>query len=306
MTRLLLVLAFLLYSTFSFTQDFIDGHYLWSGVTSEHIGSEEIPQGTDSVLGVRDQGGLMDFSNGFQIGDSIADLTVYNLEGESFNVNSLLEEASISGKYAVLFSGSNSCNKATDFFNANTYAFSQAQTFLSEHLEDFNWIMVYGYEAHPIDTHNCLSNCPPAPVAGPSGIGEFQHTTYQERLDAISRWVGVQNGSIEVPETIATYANGSQVPTGEIAQDYVRSVLAFQSYRTKKSQIQPDFARAVLAETAPQTCVFDVSSDHFVSPARRPKNSRLNCDHIFQDFGIPRPEWIASFETSNQTNPMVA
>lgn len=220
MVKLLLSAVIILHSTFIFSQDYIDGHYLWNGVTSESIGSENLPLPTDSISLMRDQGELMDFSGGFHEGDSVADLTVYDVNGEPFHMNSLLEEASVSGKYTVLFSGSNSCNKATGFFNTQTSTYHEAQTFMTSHLNDFNWIMVYGYEAHPIDTHNCLSNCPPAAIAGPSGVGEFQHVVYQDRLDAMARWVGVQDGTIEIPETISTYANGSLEPTGEQNQNY--------------------------------------------------------------------------------------
>ena len=48
-----------------------------------------------------------------------------------------------------------------------------ARTFIYDHQDDFNWIFIYGVEAHPTDG-NCPSNCPyhqPRHGGGPaSGI----------------------------------------------------------------------------------------------------------------------------------------
>jgi|GEM_PF-5283814 len=220
MNRILLLLTAALCMHISHSQEYVDGTYTWSSSISEDIGTQTLPLETDSILQIRDQGDLMDFSGGYHEGDIVADFTAFNKDGEEFSLSSLLEDSSLSGKYTVLISGSNSCNRFTNFFNANSTNYSESHQFIGSHLEDFNWIMVYGYEAHPIDTENCLSNCPSAAVSGPAGFGEFQHQTYAERLDAVSRWAGVQDGSIETPETIATYAHGSSEPTGEQFQNY--------------------------------------------------------------------------------------
>lgn len=203
-----------------FSQDFMDGTYSWSGNLKDNLGVDSQPLLADSIQEMRDQGELMDFSGGYHVGDTVADFTVYGINGEELNMSSLLEESSLSGKYTVLFSGSNSCNKFTSFFNTSTSGTTNAHTFLQDHLADFNWAMIYGYEAHPIDVENCLSNCPTAIIAGPSGVGELQHQTYEDRIMAMNRWVGIQNGSIPVPEVGYTYTPGEIEPTGEQNLNY--------------------------------------------------------------------------------------
>jgi len=220
MVKLLLTLGVFLYSAFSFSQDFIDGSYIWTGETSENISENSQPELTDPILKVRSQGDLMSFSEGYQIGDYVADFTLYDHSMEDLNMNALLEKSSISGKYTILFSASNSCNKSTAFFNANSTDYIAAQTFMSEHLEDFNWLMIYGYEAHPIDSENSPSNCSPTAKSGPIGEGEYQHKTYQDRLNAIKRWRGIQNGSISASKTISTYTYNSENSTGKQFQNY--------------------------------------------------------------------------------------
>ena len=225
MVKLLLALLGILFSAFSFSQEYKDGSYTWSGVTSKSISTETRPQNSSSIEHMENQGVLMDFSGGYQVGDSVADFTLFNLSGESLHLNSLLEKASVSGKYTVLFSGSNSCQKATEFFNSNNSSYIQVHKFMKQHIKDFNWAMIYSHEAHPIDTENCLTNCPPYTYAGPSGVGEFQHQTYNDRLEAIARWEGVQNGDIKIPEKINTYSSDSMEPTNEKTQSYSPFVL---------------------------------------------------------------------------------
>ncbi len=52
-----------------------------------------------------------------------------------------------------------------------------------------------------------------------------------------------------------------------------------------------DFAREIIAKSGTATTVQDIATDDYPTPARRPLNSRLDCESLRQDFGIERPDW---------------
>jgi hypothetical protein len=98
-----------------------------------------------------------DMSGGYAVGDTVSDFTVYDHAGNSLN---LYEELS-GDKPVVLINGSVSCIRFRNAFNAEEgsqlyYAVGQ---FIEETQDLFNYIFVYGIEAHPTDG-NCPSNCP--------------------------------------------------------------------------------------------------------------------------------------------------
>ena len=51
------------------------------------------------------------------------------------------------------------------------------------------------------------------------------------------------------------------------------------------------FARAIFARSGLSPQVVDIPTSAYPTPARRPLNSRLDCNAISRDFGIPRPDW---------------
>ena len=51
------------------------------------------------------------------------------------------------------------------------------------------------------------------------------------------------------------------------------------------------FAREIFAQAGMPTKVVDIPSSEYPTPAKRPLNSRLNCDSLQQAFGISRPDW---------------
>jgi dTDP-4-dehydrorhamnose reductase len=54
------------------------------------------------------------------------------------------------------------------------------------------------------------------------------------------------------------------------------------------------FAKAIFAEFAEQQTppeVSPISTESYPTPARRPKNSRLNCEKVKAQFGVVMPEW---------------
>ncbi len=54
------------------------------------------------------------------------------------------------------------------------------------------------------------------------------------------------------------------------------------------------FAREVFALSGLNVAVTGISSAEFPTPAARPQNSRLDCQSLFDDFGIGQPDWRAS------------
>lgn len=53
-----------------------------------------------------------------------------------------------------------------------------------------------------------------------------------------------------------------------------------------------DFARAIMAEAGLACQITDIPSSAYPTPARRPANSRMNCDSLAV-FGLSRPDWRA-------------
>lgn len=54
-----------------------------------------------------------------------------------------------------------------------------------------------------------------------------------------------------------------------------------------------DLARAVMAMAGLPCTIEDIPSEAFPTPARRPRNSRLDCTALQRAFGIARPDWQA-------------
>jgi len=54
-----------------------------------------------------------------------------------------------------------------------------------------------------------------------------------------------------------------------------------------------DFAREIFAQAGLSPDVTSIPTSAYPTPARRPLNSRLDCETLTRDFGIPRPEWRA-------------
>lgn len=52
-----------------------------------------------------------------------------------------------------------------------------------------------------------------------------------------------------------------------------------------------DFARDIFARSGLKPAVEDIPTSAYPTPARRPRNSRLDCTAITRDFGISRPDW---------------
>ncbi len=51
------------------------------------------------------------------------------------------------------------------------------------------------------------------------------------------------------------------------------------------------FAREIFRQAEIDCAVDDIPTDSYPTPARRPLNSRLDCETLTQEFGIERPDW---------------
>ncbi len=52
-----------------------------------------------------------------------------------------------------------------------------------------------------------------------------------------------------------------------------------------------DFAREIMRQSGLDVSIADIPSAAYPTPARRPKNSRLDCATLERDFGLARPNW---------------
>jgi dTDP-4-dehydrorhamnose reductase len=57
-----------------------------------------------------------------------------------------------------------------------------------------------------------------------------------------------------------------------------------------------DFARAIFAAADIECEVKDITTADYPTPARRPLNSRLDCESTYQTFGLRRPDWRKTLE----------
>ncbi|MCB0760161.1 MAG: T9SS type A sorting domain-containing protein [Flavobacteriales bacterium] len=164
-------------------------HFVASAQGDLFLGSPVQPSPTDSVASLSFHGDYMDMSGGYQIGDTVADFQIYDLEGNGFR----LSDHYAGNKYIVLSSVSASCVRFVTSFNVEPGANNhwEAYDFMVETQDELEWVFIYGPEAHPGDLENCTSNCPPVTITAPNGDTLFQHQIYQDRIDAASLWMDI-------------------------------------------------------------------------------------------------------------------
>ena len=121
------------------------------------FGLNEQPNDQDPVDDLLFYGELNDMSGGYHVGDTVFDFTLYDFEGNSIN----LYEELAGERPVVLINGSVSCVRFRNAFNSveGHQAYYVVSQFIQNSQDLFNYIFVYGIEAHPTDG-NCPSNCP--------------------------------------------------------------------------------------------------------------------------------------------------
>ncbi len=179
-------------------------------------GTDNQPADTAAVDDIVYYGDYMDMSGGYNVGDTVFNFTAYDFHGNPVELYD--ELAGI--KPVVLVSGSVSCIRFRNVFDPYLPAqetFS-ARQFIYDNAETYNWIFVYGVEAHPTDG-NCPSNCPPTVNTDTAVV---QPSIYTERRWAMQNWL---NSPVhDFPFTMyadnpdnAVYNNFFQRPFGMIA-----------------------------------------------------------------------------------------
>ena len=100
----------------------------------------------------------MDMSGGYNVDDTVFNFTAYDFDGNAVNLYDQLAGE----RPVILVSGSVSCIRFRNVFDPLEPGQEvwSARNFIYDHIDDFNWIFIYGVEAHPTDG-NCPSNCPP-------------------------------------------------------------------------------------------------------------------------------------------------
>jgi len=153
-----------------------------------HIGVHGQPELTDPICDIPVYTGGFD-NTGYEVGNSVADFTLYNVSDEAFNLANILDN----GKPVLLIGGNYTCWRFRDQVNTINAIASYYQDVIEV-------LVVYGVEAHP---H--LDN---SPYTGNVWTGERnfdddilirQATTYGERIEAIAE---MQESYTLLPEVL--------------------------------------------------------------------------------------------------------
>ena len=147
------------------------------------FGLPEQPADSAAVDDIIFYGDYMDMSGGYNVDDTVYNFTVYDFDG---NPVELYDELA-GPKPVVLVSGSVSCIRFRNVFDPSLPGQEvwSARNFIYDHIEDYNWIFIYGVEAHPTDG-NCPSNCPPTVNTDTAVV---QPSIYAERRWAMHDWL---------------------------------------------------------------------------------------------------------------------
>ena len=153
-------------------------------IAQNFLGTENFPAPQATVSLAPDFG--TDFSGGYQIGDQVDNFQIYDATGTALRLNDALDN----DKHTIITTGSASCIRFTQTWNleASDPGYHIARQYMVEHADDFNWIFIYGFEAHPGDLENCTSNCPELTIPAPNGDTLFSHKFYSDRIAAIQLW----------------------------------------------------------------------------------------------------------------------
>ena len=180
------------------------------------FGMPDQPADTASVDDIIYYGDVMDMTGGYDVNDTVSNFTLYDFDGNPVE----LYEQLAGPKPVVVVSGSVSCIRFRNVFDPSLPGQEVlfARNFIYDHIEDYNWIFVYGVEAHPTDG-NCPSNCPPTVNTDTAVV---QPSIYAERRWAMHDWL--ESPIHDFPLTMyadnpdnAVYNNFFQRPFGMIA-----------------------------------------------------------------------------------------
>ena len=146
------------------------------------FGISEQPDDMEAVDDLIFYGSLNDMSGGYHVGDTVFNFTVYDFDGNSIN----LYEELAGEKPVVIINGSVSCLRFRNAFNSveSHQSYFVVSEFIENTQDMFNYIFVYGIEAHPTDG-NCPSNCPPTTSTDTTVV---QSPDYAYRRWSLDSW----------------------------------------------------------------------------------------------------------------------
>ncbi len=154
------------------------------------LGTDVQPEPSEHISPLIYYGEVFDFSGGYHVGDTAMNFTIYDKMGDQVT----LYDELASDKPVILVSGSVSCNRFRDVFASDAVGtYLDVQNYIDGTRNDFNWIFVYGVEAHPTDG-NCPSNCPPSITTDTTVL---QHPDYNYRLWALQGWLDSQEHTFD-------------------------------------------------------------------------------------------------------------
>jgi len=152
----------------------------------------------------------------------------------------------------------------------------------------------------------------PLGAYGRSKLAGEQHVAAGEGSFLILRtsWVFSAHGSNFVKTMLRLGADrdrltvvndqiGGPTPAGAIAQALLGAARAMHNgarggiyhFAGAPDVSWADFAREIMAQAGLTCAINDIATEDYPLPARRPKNSRLDCSQFETEFGVSRPDW---------------
>lgn len=102
-------------------------------------------------------------------------------------------------------------------------------------------------------------------------------------LNIVCDQIGGPTSAASIAAALLTIA-GAQGPTG------------IYHFAGQPNVSWADFAREIFRKAGISCDVADIPSADYPTPAERPKNSRLDCTSLFNDYGIQTPDWRADLD----------
>lgn len=146
------------------------------------MGWEQQPADDAPIDVMPSHGELNDMSGGYAVGDTVRNFIAYDVNGNAVDLY-----AKLAGPRPVIVAnGSVTCPRFRDIFDENITSaeYTVSRDFILSHATDFEWVFIYGMEAHPT-VGECPTNCPPVITTDTTVV---QATIYGERRAAVNSW----------------------------------------------------------------------------------------------------------------------
>jgi hypothetical protein len=153
-----------------------------------HIGVNVQPELSDPICEIPVHNGSF-VNTGFQVGETVADFTLYNVSGQGFNLSNMIE----GGRPVLLIGGNYTCWRFRDQINTINAISNYYQ-------DDLKVFVVYGVEAHPhLDVSPYSGNVWTGDRNFDEGVLIRQAGTYGARIEAIAN---MQHTHTLLPEVL--------------------------------------------------------------------------------------------------------